>query len=171
MLKKQLTRGVGMLAAFATVVALAAGGPKAGDKFPDLAKMDLEGKLPDTQGKMIMIDFWASWCDPCKRSFPIIKEIHEKYADKGLLIIAVSVDENRKDMERFLADHPVPFVVVRDSHETLAAKVRPPGMPTTIFVGPDGKIHSVVSEAVGSDFKEKMTAMVEAALKTLPAKP
>ena len=166
-----MERLVWLVGLLSTLGALAAGGPKAGDKFPNLAKMDLEGKLPDTQGKVIMLDFWASWCDPCKRSFPIIKEIHEKYADKGLVIIAVSVDENRKNMDRFLADHPVPFAVVRDARATLAEKVNPPGMPTTIFIAPDGKIHSVVSEAVGSDFKDKLTAMVEDALRTLPAKP
>lgn len=171
MLKRQPRRWAGLAAALATMVALAATGPKAGDKFPNLAKMDLEGKLPDTQGKVLMIDFWASWCDPCKRSFPIIKEIHEKYGEKGLVIIAVSEDENRKKMDQFLADHPMPFAVVRDAHATLAEKLNLPGLPTTFFVSPDGKIHSVVSESVGSDFKEKLTAMVEEALKTLPAKP
>ncbi|HTI72244.1 MAG TPA: TlpA disulfide reductase family protein [Candidatus Limnocylindria bacterium] len=169
-MQKYVKRGGLAIAVLFALTAFAASETKPGDKFPNLAKMELEGTIPDTKGKVLMVDFWASWCDPCKRAFPIVKELHEKYADKGLVILAVSLDENRKEMQRFLADHPVPFAVVRDARETLARAVRPPGMPTTIFVRPDGTIHSIVSEAVDSGFKEKLTKMVEDALKTLPPK-
>src|SRR5579862_4013190 len=97
-----------------------AGGVKAGDSFPDLSAFKLEGKLPDsTKGKVVMVDFWASWCEPCKQSFPAMEDLHKRYADRGLVIIAVNVDENRPDMEAFLKKNTATFVVVRDPSQKL----------------------------------------------------
>jgi thiol-disulfide isomerase/thioredoxin len=160
------------MAALCTAVsAMAAGGTKVGDKFPDLAKLGLEGTLPDLKGKVLMVDFWASWCIPCKRSFPLMKELHEKYADKGLVIVAVSVDDNRREMQKFLADYKTPFTVVRDAKEDLANKVRPPGMPTSYFVKADGTVQTIISDTVGDDAQAKYSAAIEEVLKSNPAKP
>ena len=68
-------------------------GIKVGDTLPDLAAARLEGKLPDTfKGKVVLLDFWASWCDPCKASFPAMVELQKEYGPRGLVIIAVNVD-------------------------------------------------------------------------------
>ena len=76
---------------------------KAGDSLPDLTSFKLEGKLPDQlKGQVILLDFWASWCAPCKSSFPAMQELHTKYKDKGLTIVAVSVDEKPENMKAFL---------------------------------------------------------------------
>src|SRR3954462_13062955 len=71
---------------------------KRGDNLPDLASFQLEGKLPDElQGRVILLDFWASWGGPCKSSFPGMEELNKKYAGQGLTIVAVSVDEKREN--------------------------------------------------------------------------
>src|SRR5664279_662113 len=103
-----------------TVLGLAWGnsafaGIKTGDNFPDLAGFKLEGKLPDSlKGKVVIVDFWASWCGPCKDSFPVMNDLQKKYADKGLVIIGINEDEEKSDMQDFLKDNAATFVVVRD---------------------------------------------------------
>ena len=82
---------------------VAAGAIKVGDTFPDLASFKIEGKLPESlKDKVVMIDFWASWCDPCKESFPAMEDLQKRLGPKGLVIIAINVDEDRKEMEDFL---------------------------------------------------------------------
>src|SRR6266480_7863271 len=89
---------------------------KPGDNLPDLASFQLEGKLPEKlPAQIILLDFWASWCGPCKASFPAMEDLTKKYADKGLTIIAVSVDEKPENMQRFLKSEKVSFTVVRDA--------------------------------------------------------
>src|SRR5689334_1159205 len=63
---------------------------KVGDRFPDLAKYELEGSLPPSlRGKMVVVDFWASWCAPCQKTFPLMEELHLRYGRRGLVILAI----------------------------------------------------------------------------------
>jgi thiol-disulfide isomerase/thioredoxin len=71
----------------------------------DGTKIDLK----DYRGKIVLIDFWATWCGPCKASFPKLKKIYTKYKDKGLVIIGISFDDIRKDLARYLAKTPLPW--------------------------------------------------------------
>jgi len=117
---------------------------KAGDSLPDLTSFKLEGKLPDQlKGQVILLDFWASWCAPCKSSFPAMQELHAKYKDKGLTIVAVSVDEKPENMKAFLDAVKVTFCVVRDSGQKLVAAADVPTMPTSILIDRTGKIRII----------------------------
>jgi thiol-disulfide isomerase/thioredoxin len=117
---------------------------KEGDALPDLGKFKLEGKLPDTlKGRVILLDFWASWCGPCKKSFPAMQELHKQYAEQGLTILAVSVDENREEMQRFLKAANASFSTVRDAGHKLVAAADVSAMPTSFLIDRAGKVRYV----------------------------
>lgn len=143
--KKSMLAGAFALAVCAQL-AIAGGGKgvKIGDAFPALSTFSLEGKLPDDlKGKVVLVDFWASWCGPCKESFPVMEELHQKYASKGLVILAVNVDEDSAAMKDFLKDHKVTFTIVRDASKKLVGTANIASMPTSFVIGADGKVVSI----------------------------
>jgi cytochrome c biogenesis protein CcmG, thiol:disulfide interchange protein DsbE len=157
---------VGLIAAS---LGSAVAGLKVGDTFPDLAKFNLEGKLPaDLKGKIVFVDFWASWCGPCKDSFPTLNAFQKKYADQGLVIIAVNEDEKRPDMEEFLKDNKASFIVVRDAApdgKKLVDKVEIGVMPSSFILDGDGKVRFAHSGYHGADTKKKYEQEIESLLK------
>ena len=117
---------------------------KQGEQLPDLNSFQLEGKLPqELKGQVILLDFWASWCGPCKISFPAMEELNKKYAASGLTIVAVSVDEKQENMQRFLKSMRVSFAVVRDAHHKLVAAADVKAMPTSFLIDRSGKIRFI----------------------------
>ena len=83
------------------------------------------------EGKVVLLDFWASWCVPCRRSFPWMKEMHRKYADDGLVIIAVNMDSDADDAMGFLNDYSPPFEVAYDPNGSLARAYDVIAMPSS----------------------------------------
>jgi thiol-disulfide isomerase/thioredoxin len=117
---------------------------KQNDPLPPLDSFKLEGRLPDRlKGQVILLDFWASWCGPCRKSFPAMQELQKQYAGRGLTIVAVSVDDKREDMERFVKTANVSFAVVRDAGQKLVAAADVSTMPTSFLIDRAGKIRCV----------------------------
>jgi thiol-disulfide isomerase/thioredoxin len=142
-----------------------AAGLKIGDAMPDLASFKLEGTLPDSlAGKVVVIDFWASWCGPCKESFPAMNELQKKYSEKGLVIIAVNEDEEASDMKDFLKDNPANFTVVRDARQKLVAVAGIGTMPSSFVFGPDGKIKFTHSGFHGTETRKQYEQEIESLL-------
>jgi thiol-disulfide isomerase/thioredoxin len=156
-----------LIAFFALGLAFSAwAGIKAGQAFPDLAGFSIEGKLPDTlKGKVVLMDFWASWCGPCGESFPVMEELQKKYGAQGFIIIAVNEDEKKADMEDFLKTHHVSFTVVRDAAQKLVDKTGIETMPSSFLLGPDGKVIFVHSGFHGSDTRKQYEQEIESLLK------
>jgi cytochrome c biogenesis protein CcmG, thiol:disulfide interchange protein DsbE len=96
--------------------------------------------LDSLRGKVVLVDFWASWCVPCKSSFPWMSAMHERYRSKGLAIVAINVDKSRKSAKQFLDKHPAPFVVAYDPSGKTAKAYHVWGMPTSYLIGPDRSI-------------------------------
>ena len=114
------------------------------------------------RGKVVLVDFWASWCEPCRHSFPWLNAMQAKYGDRGLVVIGVNVDRDRADADRFLRDVPAEFQIVYDPAGTLASRYDLPGMPVSYVIGPQGDI---VGRHIG--FRNGLRAEREAELQKL----
>lgn len=138
---------------------------KVGDALPDLASFQLAGTLPSSlKGKVVIVDFWASWCLPCAESFPVLDELQKKYGDR-LVVIAVNVDEKAGNMEKFLKKHPVTITVVRDAEQKLVASAAPETMPTSFIIDRDGKVRFLHNGFHGEETRQKYVAEIESLLK------
>lgn len=136
-----------------------------GDSAPDLKSFKLEGALPELSGRVLLVDFWASWCAPCRKSFPVMKELHEKFAARGLVIVAISVDEEKSAMESFLKKNPVPYAIARDPAGQTPKAFQAEKMPSSFVIGADGKIAAVHSGFEGAKTRAEYLEQIEAALK------
>lgn len=104
---------------------------QAADEAPDLAQYE---------GKVVIVDFWASWCVPCRRSFPWLNNMHEKYADDGLVIVGVNLDQERTDADEFLEEFPASFRIYFDESKEMAKEFDVVAMPSSYLLGRDGEL-------------------------------
>jgi thiol-disulfide isomerase/thioredoxin len=143
-----------------------AGGFKAGDTLPELSTFELEGTLPSSlSGKVIVLDFWASWCSPCAQSFPVLDDLQKKHAEQGVVVLAVSVDEKAEAMRAFLKKHPVTFSVMRDAKQKLVAAADVKTMPTTLIIDQEGKVRFVHNGFRGEETRKQLSSEIESLLK------
>lgn len=134
-----------------------------GDTPPAINLPDQSGEQVDLnalRGKVVLVDFWASWCGPCKQEMPILEALHKKYEAQGLVIVGVNIDNQEKKMANFLKAHPVTFRQVRDKKLKVASRYKPPTMPTTFLIGRDGKLRMI-----HEGFNKKDAAKIEAEVK------
>ncbi len=114
--------------------------------------------------KVTYVDFWASWCPPCKKSFPWMKALQEKYRDQGLQIIAVSVDKDPGKARQFLADQKAQFNVIYDSTGSLATKYNLDVIPTSYVYARDGQFRTM-HEGFDTEDTLKLNALINSMLK------
>ncbi|MFO1219955.1 MAG: TlpA disulfide reductase family protein [Burkholderiaceae bacterium] len=133
-----------LIAALAVLAspAMPAAAVEAGAPAPLLELPGLQGPVNSAawKGKLVVIDFWASWCTPCRRSFPWLNEMQARYGAKGLQVVGVNVDRERADAERFLAEVPARFAIAFDAAGEMPKRFAIKGMPTTVLVGADGRV-------------------------------
>ena len=128
----------------------------------ELPAIDVNVNLAQLEGKVVYLDFWASWCDPCRESFPWMAEMKEKYGAQGLEVVAVNLDKERALADTFLKTMQVNFVVAFDASGESAEKYGLRGMPGSYLIGRDGNI-----QASHLGFNDKDKAKLEAAIKVL----
>lgn len=153
------------LAAFSLAVTLCAGPLKVGDAFPSLATAGLEGTVPELANKVVLVDFWASWCAPCKKAFPTMKELHEKYGTEGFAVVAISLDEDKADMDAFLKKTPVPFTILRDAKGKFADQLGVAGIPVSFILDRHGKVQFTHTGFDGEKTRKEYAAKIETLLK------
>jgi len=122
--------------------ALPAAAIDAGTAAPEFQLNGSRGavNLGAMKGKVVYLDFWASWCGPCKQSFPWMNEMQAKYGAKGLQIVGINLDSKRADADKFLAEVPATFVLAFDAQGDTPKRYGIKGMPTSVLIGPDGKV-------------------------------
>lgn len=116
---------------------------KVGDRAPEIAAQNANTtpvRLSAYKGQVVLLDFWASWCGPCKQSFPWMNALHAKYAAQGLRIVAVNVDQKREDGERFLAQRPAQFQVAWDPEGSTPAAYAVKAMPSSVLISAEGRV-------------------------------
>lgn len=96
--------------------------------------------LEDYRGKLVYLDFWASWCGPCRKSLPILNEIRNEYASQGFEVIAINVDEKLSDALKFLDKYPVDYPILLDPKGTQPQAYKVQGMPTAYLIDEKGNI-------------------------------
>lgn len=111
--------------------------------------------LDSFKGKVVYLDFWASWCAPCRTSFPILNKLHEKLKGQGFEVVAVNVDEDKTNAEKFLKEIPVGFTVLRDATGEWADKqYAVESMPTSYIIDKQGVIQKVHKGFTSDDVAE-----------------
>jgi len=112
-------------------------------KLSELKLLTIDGKevkLSDYKGKVVLVNFWASWCPPCKEEMPILEKVYQKYNDKNFLILAVNMDTSEDAMREFLEKNRYSFPIVRIKRET---GLNIPGLPTSYLVDKDGSVKKI----------------------------
>jgi thiol-disulfide isomerase/thioredoxin len=126
---------------------------EAGKPLPDLGLAEVQ----KTKGQYIYIDYWASWCGPCRQSFPWMNALQAKLGPKGLKVVAVNVDAKRADADKFLTHTPAQFTIAYDPQGDSAKKLAIKTMPTSMLISPEGRVLFV-----HSGFRAEETLQLEA---------
>ncbi|MBL4908520.1 MAG: TlpA family protein disulfide reductase [Alteromonadaceae bacterium] len=117
-----------------------------GEKAPDFTLKNMAGKnlnLVEQRGNIILINFWASWCAPCRKEMPALQTLHEKYQDLGFSVWGVNVEQENQAGKKFLADLKLTFPIFFDAKNTLSATYQVAAMPTSVIVDRNGVVRFI----------------------------
>ncbi len=129
-------------------------GIQVGNLAPDFQLQSLDGQtisLGDLRGKPVLINFWASWCPPCREEMPYLQEIYEEWTDQGLVLLAINIGESSSKAEEFMQNHNLSFTGLLDLKQEVARRYNITGIPTTFFIDKDG----IIQDKVSSVFQNK----------------
>ncbi|MGR8951852.1 MAG: TlpA family protein disulfide reductase [Gammaproteobacteria bacterium] len=157
-----------MLASFKQAFAVTVGDP-----LPQCNLTSIDGtravELSAFKDKVMYIDFWASWCGPCAKSFPFMNQLHHELGDKDLALIGVNLDENPEDAKAFLAQYPAGFTMAADPGEQCARLFDVKAMPSSYLIGRDGIIRHVHLGFRADEGKELRDLVEKLLAETIPA--
>jgi len=133
------------LAALGSNAALAAL-PKVGAAAPDFAAKSNSGRnvrLSELRGQVVLVNFWATWCSPCRQELPLLNKIYTQYRSAGFMLLAVNVDDNRRDAEAMLKRLDLRFPTLFDGNKSVAKLYGVDTMPATLVIDRDGRVRFV----------------------------
>jgi thiol-disulfide isomerase/thioredoxin len=120
--------------------------------------------LGQFRGSVVILDFWASWCVPCRRSFPWLNTINGKYSGDGLVVIGVNLDNEEALATAFLDEYPASFRIYFDRDKSLARQFEVAAMPSSFLIGPDGRVlahHQGFRVADQDDYEAAITTALQ----------
>ena len=115
--------------------------------------------LHELKGKVVYMDFWASWCPPCVKSFPFLNQLEHDLKDKGLHVVGVNLDEKITDAQAFLASNPVDFSIVADGSKQCAKVFELMAMPTSYLIDKKGTIRHI-HQGFRPDESQQLRALI-----------
>lgn len=133
--------------------------PPVAQSLPDFTFKSLNGeeiRLSSLKGKVVLVNFWATWCPPCKEEMPIFEKEYRRCKDKGFEVLAVNMDTSEGALERFLQNNPYSFTIVRPT-EKVEKELNLMGFPTSYLVDREGRIHRIklgIYRELEKDLKE-----------------
>jgi thiol-disulfide isomerase/thioredoxin len=148
--------------------------PLAGDgssdrlyRLPELRLPDLEGRemtSNDWEGKVLVLNFWATWCPPCLRELPLLDELQREHVDDGLQVVGIAIDK-KEEVERFLADNPVAFPILLGDTDAVEMSRRLgnrlQGLPFTLIFDRSGKrVHGQIGEVTRTALAERLEPLL-----------
>ena len=138
-----LVSGLVMAGCASSAPSASAEGTEVGKLAPDFQLPGLDGQmvsLSDFRGKVVLLNFWATWCGPCRAEMPFLQQVHEERSGEGLVILAVNIGESQSEVEEFMESLNLSFLTVLDTSQKVARQYNIRGIPTTFFIDKDGVI-------------------------------
>ena len=139
------------------LVAASAFALRAGERAPEIGLNDLNGNritLASLRGKVVLVDFWASWCEPCAEEMPVLERLYTQYRSQGFEIVGVSQDRTEGNVRGFLREHRVSFPIVHDGAHAVAGRYRPPRMPSSFIIDRSGVVRHVHEGSRSGDARQ-----------------
>ncbi|HJL20283.1 MAG TPA: TlpA disulfide reductase family protein [Sandaracinaceae bacterium LLY-WYZ-13_1] len=135
------TAAVAALLAAASAFAL-----DTGERAPEIGLQDMDGQrvtMSSLRGNVVLVDFMASWCEPCAEEMPVLERLYQRYRGQGFRVVAVSQDRQASNLRSFLNEHRVSFPVVLDASHQVAGRYEPPRMPSSYIIDRNGVVRHV----------------------------
>jgi cytochrome c biogenesis protein CcmG, thiol:disulfide interchange protein DsbE len=123
---------------------------------PEIGLKDLAGQgvsMANLKGKVVLVDFWASWCAPCREELPVLNALYKKYRARGFEIVGVNQDQKPENVRSFLSGTPLSFRVVHDGARAVAGRYGPSKMPSSFLIDRRGIVRHVHAGYRASDRK------------------
>jgi thiol-disulfide isomerase/thioredoxin len=120
-------------------------------------------KLSEHRGEVVMINFWASWCAPCRQEMPLLETLYKKYSDLGFVLLAVNVEEDSSKAENLLRDIPVTFPVLFDNTNKVSKLYKVVAMPSTVVIDRDGNmryLHRGYLPGYEEEYKKQVSELI-----------
>lgn len=133
-------------AVFGLLIAVSTSAREVSGPAPDFTLKSNQGKnirLEDLRGQVVMLNFWASWCGPCRQEMPLLDELYKRYNPAGFTLLGVNVDADVESANKLLEEIPVSFPVVYDTNSKVSEAYNVDAMPTTIFIDRDGQLRYI----------------------------
>ena len=145
---KTIVSAVGMLIVLSGLLGMAARPPLVGSPAPEIVLKDLQGrdvKLSDLRGKIVLVNFWATWCKPCKEEMPAMQASYDNLRDKGFVVLAVNELEDTARVAEHIRTHGHTFEVVMDHNNQVANMYGVVGLPASFLIDPQGIVRERIS--------------------------